>query len=167
MKIIIGLIVLLVSATAIAGDNSGADFWMQQQDKNGDGKISEKEFLARTKQKQKDSGRKYNRQFAEKQFKQRDTDGNGYITEDELANWLGVKKQQDPDTKKEDMFAVFDADGDGKVSRKEFVRKHQEWAKEGGYDFHENLIDSKFDSIDGSGDGKLNREELGKWTKGR
>ncbi len=49
-------------------------------------------------------------------FEAMDADRNGFLSRDELADWIG------PDDPGADVFAFFDADGDGFVDRDEFER---------------------------------------------
>jgi len=94
--------------------------WMENVDENGDGVIEFKEFLVKcaviVKELQGNAT-----SFVERAFKEFDTDGNGYITSQEMESVLtrlsGEKLTQTDIT---EIMRQVDPDGDGKITLQEF-----------------------------------------------
>lgn len=53
-----------------------------------------------------------------------DTDGNGYITRDELGSVMGNLGEKLTSDELKEMMREADTDGDGKIDYKEFVKVH-------------------------------------------
>jgi Ca2+-binding EF-hand superfamily protein len=105
---------LLVTSPAFAdnhGDKRGhkMEEVMDKIDKNGDGIVTEQEFI----------------EVHKEQFDTLDENGDGEVTEDELKSAHKRMKEKRHDK----MFEKMDADGDGVISREEMAA-HQERMKE-------------------------------------
>ncbi|GMT36001.1 hypothetical protein PFISCL1PPCAC_27298, partial [Pristionchus fissidentatus] len=99
------------------------DFIFQEMDVNESGLINKEEFVRYMRN---PPVHRTTLKELESQFRDFDTDGDGAITEEEMASILmNTTDLTDRETIKE-MFKATDADGDGKVSFYEFVKMMQE-----------------------------------------
>lgn len=82
---------------------------------------------------------------------------------------IGVQaeEQKKSETKKKAGFAAVDKDGDGKVSRKEFIAFEKNKAKKSGKEFDAETANRKFEFLDTDGDGSLSKSEMSKKNKNK
>ena len=103
------LALIVVASPALAEghrDKAGARLggMMEKVDINGDGLISEDEFMSVHLEK----------------FKELDINGDGNITEEEILNRHELKREQ----REAEMFDQMDNDGDGVISKEEMLAHH-------------------------------------------
>ncbi|CAF1275213.1 unnamed protein product [Rotaria sordida] len=109
----------VLKALNIAATDAELQKLMAQMDTNRSGDIDYNEFknvMA------KSFFRKYSRKELLDAFKNFDTDGNGYITTNELDNILSRMGRHLTRPELESMISSLDTSGDGKVSFEEFCR---------------------------------------------
>ncbi|MFS8056680.1 EF-hand domain-containing protein [Rhizobium sp. BR 317] len=143
------------SSTQQSGGQGGSQSNMiAAMDTNGDGSITEAEFVAaRPSDVSEDQ--------ATALFKSFDTSNSGSLTTDQLASAMQSNGQppappsgETPDDSQiSSMFTAMDADGDGSVSEAEFVAARPS-------DVSEDQATNMFDSLDTSGSGSLTESQF-------
>jgi len=111
---------------------------------------------------------------AENAFKIFDTDGNGTVNFDEFVMSLLLKDGPTPEQFAGICMTIYDADGDGYITKEEMKKMGFAKLKVGGQHKDsaavkemEKTIDEIFSAIDKDGDNKLTREEIAKAIKER
>ncbi|WP_245464159.1 EF-hand domain-containing protein [Rhizobium sp. NXC24] len=137
-----------------AGPNGSQSDMISAMDTDGDGNISEAEFVAaRPSDVSEDQ--------ATTLFKSFDTSNTGSLTEDQLASAMQSNEPPPPppsgetpdDSEISSMFTSMDTDGDGSVSEAEFVAARPS-------DVSEEQATTLFDSLDTTSSGSLTESQL-------
>lgn len=130
-----------VTTSAAAADPSSLSHFLEQWDADGDGSVTLAEI----------------RQGREHRFAAYDADGDGYLDREEQAKFDKVRETGIARFSEEDRVKIRrvadglsmarnDADGDGRVSRDEFLKGGESW----------------FKALDKDGDGRVSLQDLAK-----